>query len=123
MCRQEDRQHPVLDLQGHHVVVTAGGTREPIDPIRFIGNRSSGKMGFALADAARERGARVTLITTVPPPRPEAYDLVQYVETAWRGCGRLSSLPANPLMFFWPCFSARSGAAWRHACKGGRRRD
>jgi phosphopantothenoylcysteine decarboxylase/phosphopantothenate--cysteine ligase len=71
----------VLDLQGHYVVVTAGGTREPIDPIRFIGNRSSGKMGFALADAARERGARVTLITTVPPPRPEAYDLVQYVET------------------------------------------
>jgi phosphopantothenoylcysteine decarboxylase / phosphopantothenate---cysteine ligase len=81
MRLQEDKPHPVLDLQGSHVVVTAGGTREPIDPIRFIGNRSSGKMGFALADAARERGARVTLITTVPSPRPEAYDLVQYVET------------------------------------------
>jgi phosphopantothenoylcysteine decarboxylase/phosphopantothenate--cysteine ligase len=40
-----------MDLKGQHVVVTAGGTREPIDPIRFIGNRSSGKMGFALADA------------------------------------------------------------------------
>jgi phosphopantothenoylcysteine decarboxylase / phosphopantothenate---cysteine ligase len=81
MNRQEDMQHSMTDLQGKHVVVTAGGTREPIDPIRFIGNRSSGKMGFALADAARERGARVTLITTVPPPRPDVYDLVQYVET------------------------------------------
>jgi phosphopantothenoylcysteine decarboxylase/phosphopantothenate--cysteine ligase len=70
-----------MDLQGHHVVVTAGGTREPIDPVRFIGNRSSGKMGFALADAAHARGARVSLITTVPPPRPEVYDRVQYVET------------------------------------------
>jgi phosphopantothenoylcysteine decarboxylase / phosphopantothenate---cysteine ligase len=81
MSQPEDVQHPLTDLQGQHVVVTAGGTREPIDPIRFIGNRSSGKMGFALADAAHERGARVTLITTVPPPRPEVYDLVQYVET------------------------------------------
>ena len=53
MSLQEDRPHHVLDLQGSHVVVTAGGTREPIEPIRFIGNRSSGKMGFALADAAR----------------------------------------------------------------------
>ena len=81
MNRQEDVQHSMTDLQGKHVVVTAGGTREPIDPIRFIGNRSSGKMGFALADAACERGARVTLITTVSPPRPEAYHLVRYVET------------------------------------------
>ena len=77
----EGGRHSVMDLQGKHIVVTAGGTREPIDPIRFIGNRSSGKMGFALADAARERGARVTLIATVPPPRPEAYDLVRHVET------------------------------------------
>lgn len=51
------------DLAGRHVVVTAGGTQEPIDPVRFIGNRSSGKMGFALAEAARDRGARVTLVT------------------------------------------------------------
>jgi phosphopantothenoylcysteine decarboxylase/phosphopantothenate--cysteine ligase len=62
-------------------VVTAGGTREPIDPVRFIGNRSSGKMGFAVADAAAARGACVTLITTVTPPRPEAYGAVRYVET------------------------------------------
>lgn len=49
-------------LAGHSVVVTAGGTREPIDPVRFVGNRSSGKMGYALAVAARDRGAEVTLI-------------------------------------------------------------
>lgn len=51
------------DLRGRHVVVTAGPTQEPLDPVRFIGNRSSGKMGFAVAEAARDRGARVTLIT------------------------------------------------------------
>ena len=56
------------DLSGVRVVVTAGGTREAIDPVRFLGNRSSGKMGFALAEAARRAGARVTLITTVSPP-------------------------------------------------------
>ena len=50
------------------VLVTAGGTREPIDPVRFIANRSSGKQGHALADAARRVGADVTLVTTVDPP-------------------------------------------------------
>ncbi len=50
------------DLTGIRVLVTAGGTREPIDPVRFIGNRSSGRMGFALAERARARGAEVTLI-------------------------------------------------------------
>jgi phosphopantothenoylcysteine decarboxylase/phosphopantothenate--cysteine ligase len=52
------------DLAGQKVVVTAGGTQEPIDPVRVITNRSSGKMGYALAEAARDRGAEVTLITT-----------------------------------------------------------
>ena len=52
-----------LDLEGRTVVVTAGGTAEPIDPVRFIGNRSSGKMGIAIARAALARGAFVTLIT------------------------------------------------------------
>jgi phosphopantothenoylcysteine decarboxylase/phosphopantothenate--cysteine ligase len=59
------------DLAGRRVVVTAGGTQEPIDPVRYIGNRSTGKMGFALAEAARDRGAAVTLIvgaTTAPLP-------------------------------------------------------
>jgi phosphopantothenoylcysteine decarboxylase/phosphopantothenate--cysteine ligase len=50
------------DLAGRHVVVTAGGTREPLDPVRFLGNRSSGKQGYALARTAVARGARVTLI-------------------------------------------------------------
>jgi phosphopantothenoylcysteine decarboxylase/phosphopantothenate--cysteine ligase len=70
-----------MDLTGKHVVVTAGGTREPIDPVRYIGNRSSGKMGFALVDAAQERGARVTLITTLTPPNPAACDTIRMVET------------------------------------------
>jgi phosphopantothenoylcysteine decarboxylase / phosphopantothenate---cysteine ligase len=52
------------DLAGKRIVVTAGGTREPIDPVRFIGNHSSGKQGFALAEAARDRGAAVTLVST-----------------------------------------------------------
>lgn len=50
-------------LAGRHIVVTAGGTQEPIDPVRYVGNRSSGKMGYALAQEARNRGARVTLIS------------------------------------------------------------
>jgi len=55
-------QHPG-DLAGRRVLVTAGGTQEPIDAVRYIGNRSSGRMGFALAEAARDRGAEVILIT------------------------------------------------------------
>jgi phosphopantothenoylcysteine decarboxylase/phosphopantothenate--cysteine ligase len=69
-------------LRGRRVVVTAGGTREPIDPVRFVGNRSSGQMGYALAARARDLGAEVTLISgpvaLVPPP---AVETVQ-VETA-----------------------------------------
>ncbi|MFJ3219463.1 bifunctional phosphopantothenoylcysteine decarboxylase/phosphopantothenate--cysteine ligase CoaBC [Kitasatospora sp. NPDC086801] len=51
------------DLAGRHVVVSAGGTREPLDPVRFLGNRSSGKQGYALAVTAAARGARVTLVS------------------------------------------------------------
>jgi phosphopantothenoylcysteine decarboxylase/phosphopantothenate--cysteine ligase len=51
------------DLRGEVVLVTAGGTREALDPVRFIGNRSSGKMGYALAEAARSRGAKVILVS------------------------------------------------------------
>ncbi|HEY2765134.1 MAG TPA: bifunctional phosphopantothenoylcysteine decarboxylase/phosphopantothenate--cysteine ligase CoaBC [Pseudonocardiaceae bacterium] len=50
------------DLAGRHVVVSAGGTREPLDPVRFLGNRSSGRQGYALAQVAAQRGARVTLV-------------------------------------------------------------
>jgi phosphopantothenoylcysteine decarboxylase / phosphopantothenate---cysteine ligase len=69
------------DLEGLHVVVTAGGTREPIDPVRFIGNRSSGKQGHALAAEAAARGAKVTLVTTVDLPAPSTADVVR-VDTA-----------------------------------------
>lgn len=55
-------------LRGKKILITAGGTKEPLDPVRFIGNRSSGKMGFALVKKALEMGAEVTLLTTVPCP-------------------------------------------------------
>ncbi len=69
------------DLVDLRVVVTAGGTREPIDPVRFIGNRSSGKQGHAVAEEAAARGAKVTLITTVGLPTAAGIDVVR-VETA-----------------------------------------
>jgi phosphopantothenoylcysteine decarboxylase/phosphopantothenate--cysteine ligase len=66
---------PRRDLAGETVLVTAGGTREAIDPVRYIGNRSSGKMGYALAEAAAVRGARVILVSGItqlaPPPGVE----------------------------------------------------
>jgi phosphopantothenoylcysteine decarboxylase/phosphopantothenate--cysteine ligase len=68
-------------LAGRRVTVSAGGTREPLDPIRFVGNRSSGQMGYALARAARDRGAQVTLISTTGQPAPFGAELVP-VETA-----------------------------------------
>jgi phosphopantothenoylcysteine decarboxylase/phosphopantothenate--cysteine ligase len=69
------------DLSGLHVLVTAGGTREPIDPVRFVGNRSSGKQGHALAAEAAARGAKVTLVSTVDLPVPPHADVIR-VETA-----------------------------------------
>jgi len=68
-------------LAGRRVLVTAGGTREPIDPVRFIGNRSSGKMGNAVALAAARRGASVSLVTTAPAPRHPRIEVID-VETA-----------------------------------------
>ena len=58
------------DLRGERFLITAGATREPIDPVRFISNRSSGRMGFALAEAARDRGAEVTLVAGIASVRP-----------------------------------------------------
>jgi len=70
------------DLAGKPIVVTAGGTQEPIDPVRHIGNRSSGKMGYAIAEAARDRGAKVKLITApVSLPEPAGIEVV-HIETA-----------------------------------------
>jgi phosphopantothenoylcysteine decarboxylase/phosphopantothenate--cysteine ligase len=70
------------DLEGRHVVVTAGGTREAIDPVRFIGNRSTGKMGVAIAAAALDRGARVTLVTANLEVAPPALATIVPVESA-----------------------------------------
>ncbi len=69
------------DLAGLRVLVSAGGTREPIDPVRFIGNRSSGKQGHTIADAAASRGATVVLVTTTGRPGPPG-SAVEQVETA-----------------------------------------
>jgi phosphopantothenoylcysteine decarboxylase / phosphopantothenate---cysteine ligase len=69
------------DLAGLRVLVTAGGTREAIDPVRFLGNRSSGKQGHALADEAAARGATVTLVTTAERPAAAGVEVVR-VESA-----------------------------------------
>ncbi len=66
-----DALHAAQELSGETVLITAGPTREPIDPVRYIGNRSSGKMGYALAEAARDMGAHVILVsgpTSLKPP-------------------------------------------------------
>ncbi|MGD3108629.1 bifunctional phosphopantothenoylcysteine decarboxylase/phosphopantothenate--cysteine ligase CoaBC [Streptomyces sp. YGL11-2] len=74
LCRQvlaRGAKGLLQDLAGRHVVVSAGGTREPLDPVRYLGNRSSGKQGYALARTAAARGARVTLVagnTELPDP-------------------------------------------------------
>jgi phosphopantothenoylcysteine decarboxylase/phosphopantothenate--cysteine ligase len=70
------------DLAGRRVLVTAGGTREAIDPVRFIGNRSSGKMGYAIAEAAAQRGADVVLVTTVNREAPPGVSDIVRVESA-----------------------------------------
>jgi phosphopantothenoylcysteine decarboxylase/phosphopantothenate--cysteine ligase len=82
------------DLIGRRIVVTAGGTQEPIDPVRFIGNRSSGKMGVAVARAALDRGAAVTLVAgtmTVPPPTDA--EVVRTESTADMRAAVLDALP------------------------------
>jgi phosphopantothenoylcysteine decarboxylase/phosphopantothenate--cysteine ligase len=74
------------ELDGAHVLVTAGGTREPIDSVRFVGNRSSGRMGLALAEEAKRRGAEVTVVAAnvslARPPGIEYVDVVTAAELA-----------------------------------------
>lgn len=71
------------DLKGKNIVVTAGGTREDIDPVRYISNRSSGKMGYALAEAARDRGAAVTMVTAPTSlPEPEGIKVTHITSAA-----------------------------------------
>jgi phosphopantothenoylcysteine decarboxylase / phosphopantothenate---cysteine ligase len=72
-----------LDLAGRHVVISAGGTREHIDPVRFLGNRSSGRQGYALATTALARGAEVTLVSAnVALPDPAGAKVVRVVSAA-----------------------------------------
>jgi phosphopantothenoylcysteine decarboxylase/phosphopantothenate--cysteine ligase len=85
-----------LDLADWHIVVSAGGTAEPIDPVRFIGNRSSGKMGMAIAEAALARGARVTIIKgTTSVPAPAAAHMVSAETAAEMREAVLAALPGS----------------------------
>ena len=85
-----------MTLQGRHILVTAGPTHEPIDPVRVIANRSSGKQGFAIAAAAAQAGARVTLVSgPVALPTPRGVDRID-VETAEQMANAvMASLPAD----------------------------
>lgn len=69
---RESERHSSGDMTGERVLITAGATREELDPVRFLSNRSSGRMGFALAEAARARGALVTLVAGVTNTEPPA---------------------------------------------------
>ena len=78
---------PQCDWQGHRVLVSAGPTQEPIDPVRFISNRSSGKMGYAIAEAAQARGAQVVLVTgptALPVPKGVEVVPVATAEEMWK---------------------------------------
>ncbi len=80
------------DLTGRHVVVSAGGTREYLDPVRFLGNRSSGRQGYALARAAAARGARVTVVAAnVGLPDPAGVDIVRVTSAAELGDAMIST--------------------------------
>ena len=86
------------DLAGRHIVITAGGTAEPIDPVRFITNRSTGKMGVAVAEAALDRGAHVTLIAgTVSVPLPDRATVINVGSTAqMRAALLVATVTADP---------------------------
>jgi phosphopantothenoylcysteine decarboxylase/phosphopantothenate--cysteine ligase len=103
-------------LQGRHVLVTSGPTHEPIDPVRFIANRSSGAQGTAIAVALRDLGAKVTFVTgpaTVPPPEGVA---VVRVETAAQMLAAVqAALPADAAVF------AAAVADWRVANASGQK--
>jgi phosphopantothenoylcysteine decarboxylase/phosphopantothenate--cysteine ligase len=81
LCRRvlaRGPEAPTADLAGRHVLISAGGTREPLDPVRYLGNRSSGKQGYALARTAAARGARVTLVAgNTELPDPAGVDVVR----------------------------------------------
>ena len=87
------------DLAGVSILITAGGTQEPIDSVRFIGNRSSGRMGYALAERAAARGAEVTVIAAnVKLPRPPGVDLVPVQTAAELGSACRRAFPAAEVL-------------------------
>jgi phosphopantothenoylcysteine decarboxylase/phosphopantothenate--cysteine ligase len=99
-----------LTLAGRHVLITAGPTHEPIDPVRYIANRSSGKQGFALAEAARDAGARVTLIAgPVALGDPPGVAVVRVESAREMDAAVEAALPADIAIF------AAAVADWRVA--------
>lgn len=96
VCEQLlSRGNSAPDLAGRTVVVSAGGTREPIDPVRFIGNRSSGRQGYAVAAAAAGRGARVVLVSAnVALPDPAGVEVVAVETAAELGQAVLAAAPS-----------------------------
>ncbi len=91
----QSRLAPRRDLTAETILITAGGTREPLDPVRFLGNRSSGKMGHALAAAALRRGARVLLVTASPLPVDPAIELTRVSTAAEMHAAVLALLPQS----------------------------
>jgi phosphopantothenoylcysteine decarboxylase/phosphopantothenate--cysteine ligase len=89
-----EQKTPARDLAAETILITAGGTREPLDPVRFLGNRSSGKMGYALAGAALERGARVILVSAPTALAAPACEFVPVTTAAEMHAAVLAHLPA-----------------------------
>ena len=103
-------------LAGKHVLITAGPTHEPIDPVRYIANRSSGKQGYALAEAARDQGARVTLISGPVSLAPPAGVMLVRIETAREMNDAVeAALPADIAIF------AAAVADWRVKSEAGQK--
>ncbi|KFG90486.1 Phosphopantothenate synthase [Sphingobium herbicidovorans NBRC 16415] len=116
LAGQPDFETAELPLKGRHILVTAGPTHEPIDPVRYIANRSSGKQGFAIAAAAARAGARVTLVAgPVQLPTPAAVDRVD-VETAREMLAAVeAALPADAAIM------VAAVADWRTADASGQK--
>ena len=89
-----------MSLGGKHILVTAGPTHEPIDPVRVIANRSSGRQGFAIAEAAAQAGARVTLVAgPVPLPTPDGVDRIDVETAVEMRDAVVAALPADAAIF------------------------
>jgi phosphopantothenoylcysteine decarboxylase/phosphopantothenate--cysteine ligase len=109
------------DLRGRHVVISAGGTREPLDPVRFLGNRSSGKQGYALAVVAAARGARVTLVSAnVELAEPSGADVVRVHSAAeMRDAVHKAAEDADVVVMAAAVADFRPAAAVEHKIKKG----